>query len=79
MREQAICKENTLIAGYPAKVIEERIEWKRWGSQMSKKIDDYKMKVKKLEKTVILIGVLILLLGVLISIAYYTVNRGKLN
>lgn len=46
---------------------------------MSKKIDDYKMKVKKLEKTVILIGVLILLLGVLISIAYYTVNRGKLN
>ena len=46
---------------------------------MNKKIEEYKKKVKKIERTIITLALMVFLLGVLISIVQYGIKKSKAN
>ena len=47
------------------------------GAHMNKKLEEYQKKANKIVKTFKLLGILIFILGVLISIVQYTLNRSR--
>ena len=44
---------------------------------MNKKIEEYQIKANKIVRTVKLIGITVFLLGIIMSIIWYTINKTK--